>query len=197
MKLYFVTSSENKISEASSFFADQKIVAAGRLEFCPVRHDLVEIMHPQLQEVVRRKTLEAYKYLRQPCVVEHGGLFFEGLRELPGPLGRLIWNAVGERMCGFLRPGDSRQAIARAILGYCDGKEIRLYIGETRGEVAASARGSYNTANWDPIFIPEGSSTTYGEMGPEQKLLTSPMTKAWKLFLEAELGTGGGATPRS
>ena len=107
MKLYFVTSSENKISEATAYFAGQSITAEGRLEFCPVRHELVELMHPQLQEVVRWKALEAYKYLRQPCVVEHGGLFFEGLRELPGPLGKLIWNAVGERMCGFLRPDDA------------------------------------------------------------------------------------------
>ena len=194
MKLYFVTSSENKIDEVAAYFAGKGEADNARLTFCPVRHDVQEIMHPELEAVVRSKALEAYKYLRQPCVVEHGGLFFEGLRELPGPLGKIIWNAVGERMCAFLREGDSRQAVARAILGYCDGKQITLYRGETRGEVARVARGDYNRHNWDPIFIPEGSNRTYGEMGAEGKQLTSPMLRAWESFLTTEFPTGATAT---
>ena len=97
-----MTSSENKIDEVAAYFAGKGEADNARLTFCPVRHDVQEIMHPELEAVVRSKALEAYKYLRQPCVVEHGGLFFEGLRELPGPLGKIIWNAVGERMRGFL-----------------------------------------------------------------------------------------------
>lgn len=187
MKLYFVTSSESKISEVSAYFDAMDAKVADQLQLCPVRHDVQEIMHPDLEVVVRYKALEAYKYLRQPCLVEHGGLFFEGLRDLPGPLGKIIWSAVGERMCGFLREGDSRKAIARAYLGYCDGREIRLYRGETSGEVASAARGDYNRHNWDPIFIPEGTTETYGEMGGERKRDTSPMMRAWGEFLKAEV----------
>lgn len=191
MKLYFVTTSDSKISEISAYFDALDPKVAGQLQFCPVRHDVQEIMHPDLEVVVRYKALEAYKYLRQPCLVEHGGLFFEGLRDLPGPLGKIIWSAVGERMCGFLREGDSRKAVARALLGYCDGREIRLYRGETMGEVAASARGDYNRHNWDPIFIPDGMTETYGEMGSERKAVTSPMMKAWGEFLNAEVHQPG------
>lgn len=187
MKLYFVTTNENKIAESQAFFSETEIPAVKNIEFCPVRHDVQEIMHPKLEEVVRWKALEAYRYLRQPCLVEHGGLFFEGLPELPGPLGKIIWNAVGERMCGFLRQGDSRRAVARAIIGYCDGRKIRLYNGETRGEVAERARGDYNKSNWDPIFVPEGSEETYGEMGPDRKRPTSPLTRGWELFLKGEV----------
>ncbi|MEK7856741.1 MAG: hypothetical protein AAB288_11675, partial [Acidobacteriota bacterium] len=53
----------------------------------------------------------------------------------------------GLRLCGFLRANDSRGATARAILGYCDGRQIRLFRGETRGEVAERARGEYNKSN--------------------------------------------------
>jgi XTP/dITP diphosphohydrolase len=186
MKLYFVTTNGNKAAEALAFFRESKTAAAKSIELCVAKHDLQEIMHPQLEEVVRWKALEAYRYLRQPCLVEHGGLFFEGLPDLPGSLGKLIWNAVGERMCGFLRAEDSRRANARAILGYCDGRRIRLYEGATRGEVATRARGDYNKSNWDPIFIPEGSQETYGEMGPDRKRSTSPFTKAWDRFLAEE-----------
>lgn len=192
MKLYFVTTNESKAAESSAFFAEREIAGDPKIEFCVVKHDVQEIMHPKLEEVVKWKALEAYRYLLQPCLVEHGGLFFEGLPELPGPLGKLIWNAVGERMCGFLGAQDSRRANARAIIGYCDGRRIRLYKGETRGEVADRARGDYNQSNWDPIFIPEGSKETYGEMGPERKRLTSPLTRAWELFLKEGLGDHAG-----
>jgi len=184
MKLYFVTSSESKIAEVTDYFAALEL--SERVTFHPVRHDVQEIMHPDLERVVRLKALEAYKFLRQPCVVEHGGLFFEGLRDLPGPLGKIIWSAVGERLCGFLREGDSRLAVARAFLGYCDGRQIRLFRGETIGTVALTARGDYNRHNWDPIFIPAGESSTYGEMGALGKRATSPMLRAWEKFLDAE-----------
>jgi XTP/dITP diphosphohydrolase len=183
MKLYFVTTNENKAAEALAFFSENESPATRSIELCVVRHDVQEIMHPKLEEVVRHKALEAYRYLRQPCLVEHGGLFFEALPDLPGPLGKLIWNAVGDRMCGFLRDEDARTATARAIIGYCDGRRIRLYNGETAGEVAHAARGDYNTSNWDPIFIPDGSTETYGEMGRARKRATSPLTKAWERFL--------------
>lgn len=101
-------------------------------------------------------------------------------------MGKLIWSAVGDRMCGFLQAGDPRGATASAILGYCDGKRIRLFRGETRGEVAERARGEYNKSNWDPIFIPEGSTETYAEMGAVRKRPTSPLSVALELFLKEE-----------
>lgn len=186
MKLFFVTTNETKAAEVKAFFAESDVAAAREIELCVVSHDVQEIMHPKLKEVVFHKTLEAYRYLRQPCLVEHGGLFFDGLPELPGALGKLIWIAVGDRMCSFLGAHDARGATARAILGYCDGKRIRLFTGETRGEVAERARGEYNKSNWDPIFIPEGSTKTYAEMGRVTKRLTSPLSRALELFLNAE-----------
>ncbi|HKC62186.1 MAG TPA: non-canonical purine NTP pyrophosphatase, partial [Pyrinomonadaceae bacterium] len=69
--------------------------------------------------------------------------------------------------------------------GYCDGKKVSIHQGETRGQMAASSRGEYKF-HWDPIFIPEGSAQTYGEMGPEDKRTTSPVIKAWEKFLKEE-----------
>jgi XTP/dITP diphosphohydrolase len=186
MNVYFVTASKNKAEEATAFFAQTDVRDAHDIVFRVVKHDVQEILHPDLKTVVRKKTLEAYRYLNQPCLVEQSGLFFDGLPQLPGPLGSIIWDAVGERMCDFLRKGDTRVATARAIIGYCDGKRIRSYEGSTLGEVTERARGDYNKSNWDPIFIPEGDKETYAEMGRERKYKTSPLIKAWRMFLEAE-----------
>lgn len=195
MRLYFLTTNDNKAAEAAAFFAQSDLAVGGHIKLCVVKHDVQEIMDPDLEKVVRWKALAAYQYLRQPCVVEHGGLFFDDLPKLPGPMGKLIWNAVGDRLCGFLRADDSRGATARAILGYCDGRQIRLFRGETRGEVADRARGEYNKSNWDPIFIPEGSTETYAEMGAVRKGPTSPLNKALERFLQEEFPNH--TTPRA
>src|SRR4029453_9791578 len=185
MKLYFLTTNKNKTAEAKAFF-EQPDVKAHNIEFRVIGYDVQEILDPDLKLVVEKKALEAYRYLNQPCLIEKSGLYFKGLPELPGPLGRIIWNAVGERMCDFLRKGDTRLATARAIIGYCDGKRIRLYEGRTSGEVEERARGDYNKSTWDPIFIPEGDKQTYAEMGRERKFKTSPVIKAWRKFIEGE-----------
>ncbi len=57
--------------------------------------------------------------------------------------------------------------------------------GETRGRVADRARGRYKFA-WDPIFVPDGASKTYGQMGLEGKRETSPVYRAWDTFLKRE-----------
>ena len=101
---------------------------------------------------------------------------------LPGGIGRIIWDAVGDRMCTSLREGDSREATAVSVVGYCDGRRIHIFRGETKGQVATCARGDY-TYYRDPIFIPEGEKQTYGEMGPARKRATSQSIKAFDAFL--------------
>ena len=90
-------------------------------------------------------------------------------------------------MCGFLRDGESREATALSVIGYCDGLRVRVHRGETRGKVTEKALGEY-TFNWDPIFIPDGFEQTYGQMGLEMKRATSPVAKAWAEFFTAEFG---------
>ena len=183
MKIYLVTTNEFKIREAQDYVASHHV--EDRLELSFLRTDVQEILHPDVSLIVRRKTIEAYQQIRWPCIVEHGGLFMDALPGLPGGVGKIVWEAVGERMCGFLSENDPRGATARSFLGYCDGRRVRVYVGETRGRIADRAKGAYTFA-WDPVFIPEGSDETYGEMGLERKRTTSPVVKAWDAFMRAE-----------
>jgi XTP/dITP diphosphohydrolase len=194
MKIYFVTMNRFKINEMSDYLKRFNVREQLSIDIWPVEQNLQEILHSDIDEIVKHKTLDAYQYLGLPCVVEHGGLFMDALPGLPGGVGQIVWDAVGDRMCGFLRAEDSRGAVARSVIGYCDGRRVRIYRGETRGQVAESSRGDY-LFHWDPIFMPEGSDQTYGEMGLEKKRATSPAVKAWEAFLKAEFGTDG-HTPR-
>jgi XTP/dITP diphosphohydrolase len=183
MKIYFVSTNEQKIDEVSTYLRLLKKEAKIEIDLGIVRCDVKEILHCDIEEIAKMKALEAYTRTGFPCFVEHGGLFMKDLPGLPGGIGKIIWQAIGERMCAFLRESDSREATAVSLIGYCDGRRIHTFRGETKGQVATSARGAY-THNWDPIFIPEGSSETYGEMGPDKKRETSQCIKALDAFLE-------------
>ena len=184
MKIFFVTKNKYKKAEVLNYINSPEVKAQFDIELSVVEKGLQEILDPDIEKIVRAKALEAYKYLGVPCVVEHGGIFIDSLAKLPGGVGQIIWNAVGDRMCGFLKEDDSRSATARSIIGYCDGKRISTYTGETHGMITKASRGDYNF-NWDPIFVPEGSTQTYGEMGPELKRSTSQAIKAWDNFLDS------------
>lgn len=186
MKIYFVSTSEKKIKEAQNYLEYLNDRSTIDVELGIVRYDVKEILVRDMDEIAKQKALDAFRFTRLPCLVEHSGLFMTALPYLPGAIGKIIWDSVQDRMCSFLREEDTREATARSVIGYCDGKRIRIYHGATQGQVATSSRGQY-TYNWDPIFIPEGSDQTYGEMGPEKKRATSPFIKAWDDFLKNEL----------
>ena len=188
MKIYFATSSSGRRRSSTIFSRPLPRPMRGGTELLVYSSDLPEVLDCDIDRIVTQKAIDGYQQLALPCVVEHSGLFMDALPGLPGGLGQIIWKSIGERMCDFLRSDDSRAATARSVVGYCDGRHVRLFAGETRGRVAERARGDY-AFNWDPIFIPDGSDRTYGEMGLQGKRETSPVHKAWTKFFTA-LSTG-------
>lgn len=195
-KIYFVTDNEKKIEECKyrlDRFVERIQKDEGvrlEIEISVFRKHLDELLDPDVEKIVKKKALEAYRSVLQPCVVEHGGLFLDAWRaaqERPGLLGgigQIVWDVVGDRMCRFLRKEDARGARAQSVIGYCNGRRIYVYSGVTEGEVTHQARGSHGF-RWDPIFKPRGCDLTYGEMTPEKKRETSPDEIAWEHFLRS------------
>jgi XTP/dITP diphosphohydrolase len=178
VKIYFVTNSEFKKKEFMDFVSTVPANRSANVEFAVLGSELPEMLDSDIDRIVTQKALEAFQRIGLPCLVEHSGLLMDALPGLPGGLGQIIWNSIGDRMCGFLHAGDSRAATARSVIGHCDGRRVHLYEGETRGQIAEQARGTLGY-NWDAIFIPEGGTQTYGEMEADVKRQTSPFFKAW------------------
>lgn len=197
MKIYLVTTSKFKVAELQDSLKAFQARTPINVEISPISRKTTEILTSDIDLIVKNKALEAYEYLSNRCLVEHSGLFIDALvrpaspgevhdpPNLFGAVGQIIWESVGDQMCDFVGAGVPRGATARSYIGYCDGRRVRVYRGETRGQVAERSRGDY-TCNWDRIFIPEGSNLTYGEMGLEGKRETSPTVKAFEAFLKAE-----------
>ena len=63
-----------------------------------------------------------------------------------------------------------RAAFYRSAIAYCEPKKKPIsFLGEEKGTIAKGIRGSFGFGH-DPIFIPENSKNTYGEMENCQEL---------------------------
>jgi inosine/xanthosine triphosphate pyrophosphatase family protein len=150
-----------------------------------------------LEKMVRFKVESAYRSVRVPCIVEHAGLILEGYEDksFPGGLTQPMWDALeAERFVACCSCLTSR-AIARAVIGYCDGINIETFVGETKGSLSKTPKGS-RAFYWDTIFCPDGfDNRTYAEIvgdnknGLLDKLQVSQSIKAIKKFMQHRLST--------
>jgi len=74
----------------------------------------------------------------------------------------------------------SRVALFRSIVAYMDDNCNMVFSGDMRGTIGDRiTKGGWG---YDPIFIPEDSSVTYGQMGITNKIAISHRTKALNNF---------------
>jgi XTP/dITP diphosphohydrolase len=156
-----------------------------------------------LEAMVKAKIESAYRSVQVPCIVEHAGLVLDGYetQSFPGGLTQPMWDSLGAEQfvecCSVL----SKKAVARAIVGYCDGLNIETFIGETKGVLSSVPRGN-REFYWDPVFCPEeGNGKTYAEIvkddrsGLLEKLKISQSMRALKKFFEYRLNTQASLFP--
>lgn len=148
-----------------------------------------------LEAMVKSKIESAYRNVQVPCIVEHAGLILEGYEDksFPGGLTQPMWDSLGAEKFVACCSSLSSKAIARAVVGYCDGMNVQTFAGETRGSLCSAPRGD-RTFYWDTVFCPdEGGGQTYAEIvgtdrsGLSSKLKISQSMRALKKFLEYRL----------
>jgi len=146
--------------------------------------DLDEIQSIEVEEVAKHKARQAYSLLKEPVIVEDTGLYFEELNGLPGALIKFFVKKLSlDKICSLIE--ENRKAKAITCIAYFDGKELKTFTGETKGEVAEEPKGS-NGFGWDPIFIPEGYNRTFAELTDEEKtskFMRKEAIKKLKVFL--------------
>jgi inosine/xanthosine triphosphate pyrophosphatase family protein len=152
--------------------------------------------------MVFEEVISAYSQLKIPCIVEHAGLIFSEYadKSYPGGLTKPMWDTLQDRFVDETKSA-GRSAIARAVVAYCDGKQVKTFVGERAGTIADRPRGS-REFYWDTVFIPEDPSgrcnnLTYAEiveradLGLAYKIRElSQSSTAIKSFLEYCLKAG-------
>lgn len=175
--LVFVSQNRSKLQEYSI------VLGIPDLKWSDIQ--VSESQHVDLHVLIQEKALAIKTKLPKiPFFVEHTGLIIEGWKGLPGGLTRQFMERVGcNGICRMMKDfGEhERSAIARAVIGLYipQTDQITVCQGDSFGTIALEPRGkaSFGVFGWDPIFIPEGDSRTYGEMTLLEKNATSMRTK--------------------
>ena len=175
-----VTGNPAKLAEARRLFP--------RLEAEEL--DLPEIQSLDLESVLRAKAHEAHGRLDRPVIVEETGLELPSLNGFPGPLVKWMLESIGAEGIARLvsTEGDPR-ATARCALMFYDGIREVLAEGTTSGVLVLPPRGD-SGFGWDPVFEPDGSNRTYGELSAEEKDAISHRGHAWRALEQALAAAG-------
>lgn len=135
--------------------------------------DVPEMQSLEVEEVATQKAQWAFERLGKPVLVEDTALAFNALGGLPGPLVKWFLVALENKgMTQLLAGYDDRSAVAEVCFAYCDGSITKTFKNTVHGSIADSPRGEHGFG-WDPIFIPEGHTKTWGEMTDEEQGETS------------------------
>lgn len=195
-KVVYVTSSEHKRRENELLVANCKVDGAlvRELFVFDIRSvQIKEILEVDIALMVRQEVIQAYKQIKEPCIVEHAGLVFEGYLSYPGGLTKPMWNVLGTNFISETQ-ASGRRALARAVVAYCDGQRVMTFVGETKGTITDRPRGT-REFYWDTIFMPDSTDSlvagkTYAEivddsnLGLEYKVVhLSQSTRAMLHFL--------------
>ncbi|MBN1156317.1 non-canonical purine NTP pyrophosphatase [Candidatus Woesearchaeota archaeon] len=158
MKVFLITSNENKIREFKLFLEPQIEVEAYQFEYPEIRSD-----DPcEITEVAAKQLAEK---LKKPVIVEDSGFFIRALDEFPGTCTKYVFQRIGnEGLIKTMKGIKDRSCFYKSAIGYCEpGQKPVSFLGIEEGKVALKPAGK-NGWGQDPIFIPKGKSKTYGQM---------------------------------
>ena len=157
----------------------------------PIEHkkiDLDEVQSLDLRKIVEHKVRQAHEIIKKPVLVEDVSLEFEALGGLPGPFIRFfIERMPHEKICSMLN-GKKRNATAKCVYGYYDGKILKMFEGKLEGEIAKKPKGD-RCYGFDSFFVPMGYNVTrallYGSKDDQKTYLKmKPFAKVKKFLAE-------------
>ena len=183
--LIFATHNPHKVREMRTILGENLPIIS--LEEAGFFEDIPE-PHLTLEENAREKSKTIYRKTGKNCFSEDSGLEVNGLHGAPGVhSSRYAGENKSSReninkLLHQMQNLKNRQARFRTVISLVqEGKEF-TFEGICRGSISPNPRGEEGFG-YDPVFIPEGSSLTFGEMSLEEKNLFSHRAKALGKFL--------------
>lgn len=157
MIINFVTSNKNKVKEFKQILEPEIKVNHIKISYPEMRSDDSEEIARQSAEMLANK-------MKKIVVVEDSGLFIKALNGFPGTCSAYIHKRIGlSGIIKLMKGIKNRECTYKSAVAYCEpGKNPVSFLGEEKGKIAESIKGSFGFGH-DPIFIPEGNSKTYGE----------------------------------
>jgi XTP/dITP diphosphohydrolase len=180
MKLIFATNNQHKAEE-------MRHALENKFEILTLKEAGIDIDIPEpyatLEENASEKSGTIYQLTKKNCFSEDTGIEVYALNGEPGVKSARYagdsksFDANIEKLLSNLTGKPNRRARFRAVISLImDGKET-LFEGICEGKIINEKKGSLGFG-YDPVFVPDGATKTFAEMGLEEKNKFSHRTKA-------------------
>lgn len=180
MTLIFATNNDNKVQEIRNALNDRFQIIS--LKEAGINQDIPE-PHDTLEANATEKSITIFNLKGMNCFSEDTGLEVEALQGEPGVKSARYADNEPEfadnidkllqRMSGLA----NRNARFRTIISLIINGEEQQFEGICKGVITRERIGD-GGFGYDPVFIPEGASQTFGEMTMEEKRQHSHRAKA-------------------
>jgi XTP/dITP diphosphohydrolase len=191
-RICFASNNAHKLEEIQAVLPDS-------IELVPLREVLPGVDLPENQRTLEGNSLEKARYVFEKtgisCLADDSGLEVNALKGQPG-VDTAHYAGPGRDsganmalLLENLRQATDRRAAFRAVFTLFWEGEVYSFEGRVDGTIATEPRGE-GGFGYDPVFIPEGFSETFAELGPEIKNRLSHRARATRQLAEFLLRTG-------
>lgn len=177
-KIVFATNNAHKLEEVAAILGDNYEVMSLREIGCDA--DIPETSDSFAGNALQKATYvkEHYGY---DCFADDSGLEVDALGGAPGVYSARYSGkgskANMDKLLHNLTEKSERGAQFRTVIALLIGEHTQLFEGIVRGTIIEEHRGSEGFG-YDPIFIPDGYTNTFAELGSEIKNRISHRAKA-------------------
>ena len=163
MTIQFITTNAGKFAEVS------EKLAAANVKLVHLDRGYPEIQTDRLEKVLKYAATGLDDEVPGDYLIDDSGLFIEALGSFPGVYSAFVQKKIGNRGILKLLAGEKyRAAHFETVFLLRQGDEHEVFHGECRGTIADAERGR-NGFGYDPLFVPEGETRTFGEMSLKEK----------------------------
>ena len=160
--LHFASNNYNKYIEI------QSVLQKYSIDVYFSRTILTEIQSNFLIEIAIQKSRSAFEKTSMPIIVEDDGLFIDELNGFPGQYSSYSFETIGnDGIIKLLINSKTRIAYFKSVIVFYDGNILQSFVGETKGKIAHRPMGK--GWGYDPMFIPDGISLTFGQLHQENR----------------------------
>lgn len=180
-KLVFATNNAHKLEEIRAILGDKVEVLSLKDIQCDV--DIPETADT-LEGNAVLKAEYIYRHYGLDCFADDTGLEVEALNGAPGVYSARYAGGEGHdseanmrKLLAEMEGKTNRKAQFRTAICLIEGGAELLFEGVVKGEIIEEKRGA-SGFGYDPVFMPEGYTETFAEMGSEEKNRISHRARA-------------------
>ena len=186
-KLVFATNNAHKLEEISAILGD-------KVEILSLKDIHCQVDIPETADTLEGNSLLKAQYIREhygmDCFADDTGLEVEALNGAPGVYSARYAGGEGHdseanmrRLLKELVEKENRKARFRTVIALILNGEVHQFEGTVEGHILREKRGS-SGFGYDPVFVPEGYTESFAELGEEIKNQISHRARAVQKLAE-------------